>query len=352
MKRISSLVILVLILALFNGLAFADFDSNSANITNRYFPVQEGNRFEYIGYGNAAGETETWQYLGTEFVESVNCLKLEIGDATGWLAQDTDGNVWFLKIIDEDGVFTLGSGISNPWISAEPKVGDRLSHIFPESAGTYAEVTEIGVVVNLNTGLGPYENCIEITDYFDYEIEEFEYYCHGIGLVKSIYPQESPPETGQELSEFGLPVPDIKIPRYRLYNPNNFHHHYTTDPNEYNALETLGWIQEGTSCYLYNEIVTIDFVDAVPYYRLYNPNSFEHHWTTDANEYDVLGTLGWTQEGADGYVFASQVSGSEPLYRLYNPNDGLHHWTMDANEKNILVGLGFIDEGIACYVFP
>ena len=93
-------------------------------------------------------------------------------------------------------------------------------------------------------------------------------------------------------------------------------------------------------------------MDAVPYYRLYNPNSFEHHWTTDANEYTVLGTIGWIQEGADGYVFASQVSGSEPLYRLYNPNDGLHLWTMDANEKKVLIGIGFIDEGIACYVFP
>ena len=142
------------------------------------------------------------------------------------------------------------------------------------------------------------------------------------------------------------------IPRYRLYNPFTFHHHYTTDANEYNALETIGWIKEGISCYLCYEIETIDSVDAVPYYRVYNPNSFEHHWTTDANEYNVLGTMGWIQEGADGYVFASQVSGSEPLYRLYNPNDGLHHWTMDSNERTVLMDLGFIDEGIACYVFP
>lgn len=141
--------------------------------------------------------------LGTEFVESVNCLKFEVADATGWLAQDTDGNVWFLKVITESGVFTLGSGISNPWAYAKPKVGDRLSNIFPESAGTYGEVMEIGVDVNLSTGLGPYENSIRITDYFDYEVEDLEHYCPGIGLVKSIYPQESPPETGQELSEFG-----------------------------------------------------------------------------------------------------------------------------------------------------
>jgi hypothetical protein len=156
----------------------------------------------------------------------------------------------------------------------------------------------------------------------------------------------------------GIAIPDAIAdglalePRYRLYNPNIFHHHYTTDANEYSVLGTLGWVQEGISCHLYNGTHQIEGTQTVPYYRLYNPNSYEHHWTTDANEYDVLGTIGWMQEGADGYVFATQVTGSEPLYRLYNPNDGLHHWTMDANECRVLIGYGFIDEGIACYVFP
>ena len=217
MKKISSLAILVLIFPLLNGVAFADFDSNSAKITNQYFPVQEGDWFKYVGYGEEmAGETETWKFLGTEFVKSVNCLKLEVkveGDvATVWIAQDTDGNVWFLKIIMEDGVFTLGSGISNPWVNAEPKVGDKLSNIFPESAGTYGEVTEIGVDVNLSTSLGPYENCIKITDYFDYEVEDIEYYCPEIGLVKSIHIAEGPPETGMELSEFGNDEPEPDSP--------------------------------------------------------------------------------------------------------------------------------------------
>jgi len=214
MKRILWSVILVVILALLNGLAFADFDSNSANITHQYFPVKKWDWFKYVGYGNMTGETETFEFLGTEFVESVNCLKFEVeedGDvATAWIAQDTDGNVWFLKIIISEGVFTLGSGISNPFFYAEPKVGDILSQIFPESAGTYSEVTEIGVDVNLSTGLGPYENCIEITSYFDYEVEDLSYYCSGIGLVKIIYPQEGPPETGRELSEFGNDGPEFE----------------------------------------------------------------------------------------------------------------------------------------------
>ena len=200
MKRISMLVFLVVIIALLNGLAFADFDSNSANITNQFSPMQEGNWWKTTGYGDLAGETETGSIVGTEVVDSVNCLKLVVSGGTLWLAQDTDGSVWLLKvIIGSSTIYTLGSGISYPFMPAEPKVGDRVSHIFQESAGTYGKVTEIGVDVDLSTGLGPYENCVEITCYYDYEVEELEYYCPEVGLVKTVYDIE----TGKELSEYG-----------------------------------------------------------------------------------------------------------------------------------------------------
>lgn len=143
----------------------------------------------------------------------------------------------------------------------------------------------------------------------------------------------------------------VQVSRYRLYNSNDGNHHYTTSLNEYNTLESVGWVQEGESCSIYNNFYVTDSVESVPYYRVYNPNNGEHHYTTAANEYNVLGTIGWVKEGIDGYVYASQVSGSGPLYRLYNPNSGLHHWTMDANERSKLISYGWNDEGIACYVF-
>ena len=139
--------------------------------------------------------------------------------------------------------------------------------------------------------------------------------------------------------------------RYRLYNPNNGHHHYTTNQIEYNVLATYGWMQEGTACYIFDEVVTIDSADTVPYYRLYNPYTGEHHWTIDENEYNALPTYGWIQEGFDGYVFTTQVTGSEPLYRLYNQSNGHHLFTRDGHEKDVSIGLGWIYEGIACYVF-
>jgi hypothetical protein len=219
MKRISSLVILVVILALLNGLAFADFDSTSANITNQYFSLKKRDWRNYVYFGEYAGETTTLIAVGTEVAESVNCLKLFLKndpsidndptidiDAILWIAQDTDGNIWFVKVeIFSSGgktTYTIGSGISNPLVHAVPKVGDRITSIFPESVGTYGEVTQIGINVGLSTGLGPYSNCAESTEYYDFEVETLTYSCPEVGMVKTIYTQESP-GTRQELSEFG-----------------------------------------------------------------------------------------------------------------------------------------------------
>ena len=126
---------------------------------------------------------------------------------------------------------------------------------------------------------------------------------------------------------------------------------YTENVAEYNALGTMGWIQEGIAYYIYNSVIEIDSVNSEPLYRVYNPESGLHHWTMDENEYNTLGSIGWTMEGAVGYVFQTQVTGSVPLYRLYYPSDGSHHWTMDQNERDTLVGYGWIDEGISGYVF-
>ena len=144
--------------------------------------------------------------------------------------------------------------------------------------------------------------------------------------------------------------------RYRLYSPGTFEHLYTTDLNEYSVLPVCcAWVGEGAIYRIFRGAGgSLNSVAAVPYYRLYNPFSYQHHWTTDANEYAFLPTVGWVQEGIDGYVLPSQATGSVPLYRLYlNAAGGLHLWTIDANERAYLVAnSGWIDEGIAGYVVP
>ena len=131
---------------------------------------------------------------------------------------------------------------------------------------------------------------------------------------------------------------------YRLYNPNSGDHHYTMAQNERDMLITLGWNNEGIGW------------DAPAVggevYRLYNPNAYcyNHHYTMDKNERDMLIRLGWKNEGLAWY---SQINTeSAPVYRLYNPNSGEHHYTMNQNEKDMLVTLGWNYEGEAWYGFP
>ena len=145
------------------------------------------------------------------------------------------------------------------------------------------------------------------------------------------------------------------VVRYRLFSPGTLEHLYTTDFNEYSVLPVCcAWNAEGAVYKLFSGPGSYLGVAAVPYYRLYNPSSHQHHWTTDLNEYTVLPTVGWQQEGTDGYILPTPVTGALPLYRLYIAVfGGLHLWTIDINEMNYLTAnAGWVNEGIAGYVIP
>lgn len=128
---------------------------------------------------------------------------------------------------------------------------------------------------------------------------------------------------------------------YRLYNPNTGEHLYTSDLNERVTLVSLGWRYEGVGWYAPKESST-------PVYRLYNPYSGDHHYTTDRNEKDVLDSIGWNYENVGWY---SDDAKTVPLYREYNPYEERfnHNFTASENEHKTLVGKGWRDEGIAWY---
>jgi|GEM_PF-3505097 len=144
------------------------------------------------------------------------------------------------------------------------------------------------------------------------------------------------------------------VARYRLYSPVTQEHLYTTDANEYAVLATYGWTQEGMSHQIFNAPASIDGISTSPLFRLYNTSNMQHLWTIDANEYNTLRLFAhWNAEGVDGYVFGQTVTGAIPLYRLNYPYGGLnyHHWTADENEYNVLPGQqGWVQEGISAYV--
>lgn len=130
---------------------------------------------------------------------------------------------------------------------------------------------------------------------------------------------------------------------YRLYNPHSGEHFYTSSTLERDTCIANGWIDEDKGWQAPKVGKDV--------YRLFNPNSGDHHYTSDSIERDTLVALGWVYEGV-GWKSASNNS-RYPVYRLYNPNaqTGTHHYTLHREEVNALVNMGWKDEGIAWYAY-
>lgn len=127
---------------------------------------------------------------------------------------------------------------------------------------------------------------------------------------------------------------------YRLYNPNSGEHFYTSSFFEAKSIITAGWQYEHVG---WNAPSTGD-----PVYRLYNPNAGDHHFTLNSNEKVMLVNQGWRDEGISWY---SDAKKSVKLYRAYNPNakSGSHNYTTFYDEQTSLIKVGWRDEGLAWY---
>ncbi len=128
---------------------------------------------------------------------------------------------------------------------------------------------------------------------------------------------------------------------YRLYNPNSGEHFYTSSNGERDHLISLGWNYEGIGW-------AAPAYSDTPVYRLYNRNGGEHHYTTSIAERNMLINAGWNDEGIGWY---SDDQRRVPLYRQYNPNAfaNNHNYTTSQSENNWLVSLGWRAEGIGWY---
>jgi hypothetical protein len=145
--------------------------------------------------------------------------------------------------------------------------------------------------------------------------------------------------SGTIQASFSIKASSISM--YRLYNPNSGEHFYTSSASEKTTLVSAGWHYEGIGW-------TAPSVSSTPVYRLYNPNAGDHFYTSDASERDHLVSVGWNYEGIG---WQSADSSGVPLYRQYNPNAiaGSHNYTTDKSESDKLVSLGWHYEGIAWY---
>jgi hypothetical protein len=141
---------------------------------------------------------------------------------------------------------------------------------------------------------------------------------------------------------------------YRLLNPIDSTHLFTTDFNEYSILPTVGWIPEGVAFLAFDLPLTVAGVPSVPLYRVFNLASGQHLLTTDENEYAYLASLPgiFQAEGVVAHIPVAETPQSLPLYRLRYGDTDLHLYTSDYNEAATLSGFGWIVEGVVGYVLP
>jgi Repeat of unknown function (DUF5648) len=90
---------------------------------------------------------------------------------------------------------------------------------------------------------------------------------------------------------------------YRLFKPGGGHF-YTISDEEVGSAQRDGYSYEGVSCYVWT---SSNRLAECPIYRLYNPSSDRHFYTTDENEannasgYSYEGTQGFLGAGSKGY---------------------------------------------------
>lgn len=156
---------------------------------------------------------------------------------------------------------------------------------------------------------------------------------------------ESEPST---TNSWGYPISEISdssdrtdkvLGLYRLYNPWTGEHLFTTSTKERDDLVSGGWRFENTAIRVHTQL-------GDPVYRLLNPWTGEHHYTTDAKEVGQDVQAGWKNEGI---TFRS--SGSKGMVSMYNPHvkSFYHHYTSDPAEIARMERDGWIRENIKWY---
>ena len=142
---------------------------------------------------------------------------------------------------------------------------------------------------------------------------------------------------------------------YRMYNPITGEHLFTTDESEYESLVAHDWQKEGEAW--------SSPTSGKGVYRLYNAAlgamaKMSHHYTTDEAEVKLLtDKYGWVADNDGNPIFYSAedesgnaLGGASPVYRLYNGGLSAHHYTLDKDENDKLTtNHGWSGEGIGFY---
>ena len=152
--------------------------------------------------------------------------------------------------------------------------------------------------------------------------------------------------------------PEEMVPLYRLYDHLSQERMYARDIDEANGIiksPNMHYVLEKVDGYAYR------FEDnsgqRLPVYRLYNPKNHDHFFTTSLVEKtDAVAHHGYIDEGKAFYVHmplpdAPAPQNFSPLYRLYNARTGDHTYTTSVQEKTFAVQqMGYVEEQFLGYV--
>lgn len=138
---------------------------------------------------------------------------------------------------------------------------------------------------------------------------------------------------------------DTSVSMWRLYNPYTGEHLFTTDKLEAVKLSELGWKHEGM-------VGKVNAKTGMPVYRLYNAYTGEHHFTMSEAEVQSCVAAGWTNEGIKFYGERTDSLKAKPMISMYNPYEKAfyHHYTSDEKEIATMQKAGWIREDAKWYV--
>ena len=150
---------------------------------------------------------------------------------------------------------------------------------------------------------------------------------------------------GVNVVAFAADDNDLIVSVHSFYNDadkgGDGEHLFTKDADEMSWLSSLPtWNDEDVAW-------KAPVSSSLAVYRVYNPNSGEHHYAA-ADEASWLVGQGWTQEKI---AFYSDDNMGVPVYRLWNGLDGVgsHYYTTDEGEASWLASIGWQAEGVNFY---
>ena len=153
-------------------------------------------------------------------------------------------------------------------------------------------------------------------------------------------PAPTPTPTSPSVS---LKAPELSsIQRY--YEATEGKHLYTQDPNK----ESLaGYTSEGEAFSLYKDQNLAK--DAADVYRLFNPTTRDHLYTTNKEEKDAAVAAGYNFEEITGEAYTAPTEGANAIQRFLT-STGKHFYSGDPTEINRLAGnSNYKLEGTAFY---